>query len=877
MSDKNNPSSNGGPMHDYSKGRAASAAGNPYLTRSADGTSRGGESRQGISVSFVLNVARRWWKLATPIGLALAAGIALLIYIRFKPEYEASALIEIKAARPYVAYPSGGNSGASVRTELASIRSPLVIGPVVSRPEIAKLDQIRSQQDPVRWLMGKIQAGSLEGSELYMISYTGPKEEGLSGPFGQAAAQIVNAVVEEYMNLWRGETDKDTQQLIELLKREQSYSEDEVTALRDIYANLYEKATGTNPYARGPNIAPVAAPTLSQLEVLLARARAQKKYADNKVKVFEEAFDKDFDLGLKATTSDTGEVTVTLKGANNDFQVAATERQTAFGQVEITFVHKNAVGNKAIVTFDALAKALTIDVDPTATTAQTVIDEINEEGAFEASLVKPDGAEASGNDGTGPVCRVRVEDFDPRKAEATGDYVEVRQLRALEITLAAKEKARQDFEKKVVDIEKVKDESHPLYGRYRGLLEDIADEQARLEDVRTRLMFKVRKDRLALAQEELVSSSTAEAVYLAHCEEERKKDRKARGETAEVEFAGRDLALAEEVHNIIEKRIKAEETELSAPARVKLRQPAQASNRPVRSLPMPKIILGVLAGLCLPFGLAVGWEFLIQRVSDAQQLEQRAQLPVVAEVSRLPIRARVSSRASSRRIGRDVRLFEESIDSLRTYLTLSESLKDMKVLAVTSAANNEGKTSVAVQLAVSSARASGELALLVDGDMRSPDIHKVLDTALQPGLAEVLSGNCTVEDAIITNWSKHVHLLPAGKLRGSPHKLVGDGALKSLLDEVRSTYRYVIIDTPPVLAASEALVFAKAADASLICTMRDISRVDQVNATHERLFAANANPIGIVLNGVPTKQYAYRYGSYHYTLSPDSNGNDTDA
>jgi len=108
-----------------------------------------------------------------------------------------------------------------------------------------------------------------------------------------------------------------------------------------------------------------------------------------------------------------------------------------------------------------------------------------------------------------------------------------------------------------------------------------------------------------------------------------------------------------------------------------------------------------------------------------------------------------------------------------------------------------------------------------------------------------------------------VHLLPAGKLRGNPHRLVGNGAMESLLEEVKPMYRYVIIDTPPVLAASEALVFAKSADAAVICTMRDASRVDQVKKVRDRLISAGARTVGIVLNGVPVNQYAYRYGNYY--------------
>ena len=189
----------------------------------------------------------------------------------------------------------------------------------------------------------------------------------------------------------------------------------------------------------------------------------------------------------------------------------------------------------------------------------------------------------------------------------------------------------------------------------------------------------------------------------------------------------------------------------------------------------------------------------------------------------------------------------------------------MKVLAVTSSTNREGKTSVAVQLAVSIARASGQPTLLIDGDMRSPDIHNVLQVPLQPGLGDVLAGQCSLKDAIVSDSNEGVHLLPAGKLHASPHKLLGNGVLGPLFEEVRGLYRYIVVDTPPVLAAGEALVLARAADASLLCAMRDVSRVDQIKKTHERLLAAGARPVGIVLNGIPAKRYTYRYGSYAYS------------
>ncbi len=115
-----------------------------------------------------------------------------------------------------------------------------------------------------------------------------------------------------------------------------------------------------------------------------------------------------------------------------------------------------------------------------------------------------------------------------------------------------------------------------------------------------------------------------------------------------------------------------------------------------------------------------------------------------------------------------------------------------------------------------------------------------------------------------TSWS---HLLPAGRLDVSPHKLLGNGAWTSLLAQIPACYRYVLIDTPPVLSASEALVLVKAADASLVCVMRDVSRVDQLRRILNRLEAAGSQPVGLVLNGVPAKSYSYRWGEYSYVRS----------
>jgi succinoglycan biosynthesis transport protein ExoP len=209
-----------------------------------------------------------------------------------------------------------------------------------------------------------------------------------------------------------------------------------------------------------------------------------------------------------------------------------------------------------------------------------------------------------------------------------------------------------------------------------------------------------------------------------------------------------------------------------------------------------------------------------------------------------------------------LQFYEESVDSLRTGLLLAESLRDMKVLAITSAVKKEGKTNLAAQLAVSLSRATEERTLLIDGDLRSPDLHRIFKIAATPGLVDVLSHRLALEEAVVAGWNPCLHILPAGRLQTSPHRLMHNSVFKSLLDHATTRYRYIIIDTSPILAASESLILARYADATLICTLRDVSRVAQVKKAYERLLATGARPIGAVLNGVPAHLYAYRYGTY---------------
>ena len=326
-----------------------------------------------------------------------------------------------------------------------------------------------------------------------------------------------------------------------------------------------------------------------------------------------------------------------------------------------------------------------------------------------------------------------------------------------------------------------------------------------------------------------------------------------------------ELARQQRVLDQILERKEQLETEDSAPERVELVREALTPKLPEKSAPWNWLLIALTGSFSVPFAICVLWERFVKRVNTIEQLRREALMPVVGEIARLPVRNARHMLDTQNSLEYELGSFEESVDSLRTGLMLAHEEEPIQVVAVTSAVSGEGKSSIASQLAVSLARSSGHPTLLIDGDMRSPDLHQIFQIELTPGLAEVLSGKYRIADCINRDWSDQVHILPAGDLMKSPHKLLGGGRFKTLVEWARRRYRYVVVDTPPILAASESMVMAQGADGTLVCAMRALSREGHVKMTLERLRTVGVRPIGTVLSGVPTRQYARRYGSYVYT------------
>jgi capsular exopolysaccharide synthesis family protein len=192
-----------------------------------------------------------------------------------------------------------------------------------------------------------------------------------------------------------------------------------------------------------------------------------------------------------------------------------------------------------------------------------------------------------------------------------------------------------------------------------------------------------------------------------------------------------------------------------------------------------------------------------------------------------------------------------SVDSIRASLLFNQSKDKVKVVMVTSAMGQEGRTTLASQLAVSLAR-SGRRTVIVDADIRNPQQHYVFGTAGQRGFCDALRGD-PLDRCVEPTAVENLFLVPAGAYdQRSTQAFAGDAA-KRVFDGLRQGYDFVIVDVGPVLTSADALLLGQQVDTAMISVRRDVSQIPKVYDACDRLRSVGVHIIGAVVHGAGTE------------------------
>lgn len=223
-------------------------------------------------------------------------------------------------------------------------------------------------------------------------------------------------------------------------------------------------------------------------------------------------------------------------------------------------------------------------------------------------------------------------------------------------------------------------------------------------------------------------------------------------------------------------------------------------------------------------------------------------------------------------------VFAEEIRMLRTNVQFVNVDSDAQTLLISSAVPDEGKTLVATNLALSMAQ-SGRSVLLIDADLRNPNVSKLLGLENSVGLVTALIGRTTLADSIQTH-SSGVYFLATGPTPPNPAEVLGSNAMSELLRQVRTEYDTVIIDAPPILAVADASILLTQVDGVLLLARYASTTREQLRLAAERIETVGGRLLGTILNRVPRRSdesYGYGYGYGHTANSPQPAGRDRPA
>ncbi|HSQ89123.1 CpsD/CapB family tyrosine-protein kinase [Romboutsia sp.] len=211
----------------------------------------------------------------------------------------------------------------------------------------------------------------------------------------------------------------------------------------------------------------------------------------------------------------------------------------------------------------------------------------------------------------------------------------------------------------------------------------------------------------------------------------------------------------------------------------------------------------------------------------------------------------------------------EAYRGIRTSIEFANLDKEIKVINITSSKQNEGKTTVVANLAVSFANLEKKV-LILDGDLRNPSIHRMFGISNIQGLTDVLVNNKTFVECVHCTDTKNLHVLTCGQIPPNPSEMLSSKKMREFVQSLREHYDYIFIDAPPIGIVTDAGIISTYTDGTLFVVGSNEADSEMAKISKERLDNVGANILGTVLNKFEVNGSGYDYYNYYYQESERS-------
>ena len=334
----------------------------------------------------------------------------------------------------------------------------------------------------------------------------------------------------------------------------------------------------------------------------------------------------------------------------------------------------------------------------------------------------------------------------------------------------------------------------------------------------------------------------------------------------------RERKTNEDLYSLLLKRFKeAQISEAVAPENVSILDPAEIPDRPVSGDKKKKLFLGMVLGLFLGVGFVFVLEETDKSIKGRDDIVRHLQLPIIGVIPKVKFDSyELQDSEKAKSISSQIVTHDysptpvgEAYRALRTNLLFSKSIGPIRSLVIGSAAPGEGKSFTAANLAITLAQQKSKT-LLIDADLRRGVLHNSFNCPKKPGLTNYLTGVVSLENVLNETYIPNLSLITCGSLIPNPSELLGSLKMKKFIEGITQRFDFVIFDTPPLNAATDAVILGSFVDGVALLVRAGESNREEVKRKLELFQNVQAKIVGVILNcsGVEIAHDGYSY--YHY-------------
>src|SRR5438477_2077088 len=477
---------------------------------------------------------------------------------------------------------------------------------------------------------------------------------------------------------------------------------------------------------------------------------------------------------------------------------------------------------------------------------------------------------------------VQSGDQDTAAAAATGADTGLGNVSASSSLLPKLREQEADLK---IQVAQLSTQFGPSYPKVAQLNSQMKEVDAQIQVEMKKIVSRVRSDYLAALQRE--------TMLRAALDKQKQEANKLNESAIDYSLLKRDVETNRTLYEGLLEKLK--EAGVTAGLRSNNIRPVDEARVPMYPAE-PNVPRNLSFALALGLTTGIGLAFLLEGIDNTVRTPEQAQalsgLPSLGLIplgSKNGVEASVRQRlavASSKEVvelitqSRPQSQMAESYRALRTSLLLTSLGAPPKVILITSALPQEGKTTTSINTAIVLAQ-KGVRVLLIDADLRRPSIHKTLGMGPKMGLSNVLTGNATLQQATVrSSILPGLFILPAGTPPPNPAELLASTNMRDVLTELREQYDHIVVDTPPTLSVTDAVVMSTRADAVVLVIRSGQTTKQALRRSRDLLMQVNARIAGVLLNAVdlnsPDYYYYYeyqgKYGHRYYREEEMDNG-----